>query len=550
MDVKLPDGTVIKGVPDGMTKSQLATKLQKAGRDVPKDWLQPSKSSPTMTKEDVLGSPTQQFLAGVGKSFVDIGRGAGQLVGLESREDVEKARQLDKPLMESGYGKAGAIAGDIAATVPAALIPGAATVPGAAAVGAVQGALQPVGKDESRLSNIAVGGAAGAVGSKLGEVAAKGAGKLFASSQAKAAAHESLMKGKDEATKAAIEAGYKVPPSQANPTLFNQVLEGISGKIKTAQKASEANQENTNRLIKQAMGIGKDEPITPESLDSIRKTAGQSYENIKRIGTPFKATPEYINNLEKIGSEWNAAAKEFPDLVKNEKIDTLINSLLQDEISPNAAVTVVKKLRYDATKNLKSFDDPEKAALGFAQRNAADAVENMIDQNLRISGQQDLLKSFREARKTIAKSYDVESALNEASGNVSAKKLGRLMDKGRPLTGELKMAARFAKAFPKAAQDTETVGGVPAFSALDYLAGMSGAGIAHSPMGALAVLGRPIARKAVLSKAVQERSVASPNYRPSLASRTAKAITDKRKYLATQTPTLAEALVRPDSEQQ
>lgn len=42
MDVELPDGTVIEGVPEGTTKSQLMAKLRASGYDV-------SKFAPTQT---------------------------------------------------------------------------------------------------------------------------------------------------------------------------------------------------------------------------------------------------------------------------------------------------------------------------------------------------------------------------------------------------------------------------------------------------------------------------------------------------------------------
>lgn len=47
MNVTLPDGTTIDGVPEGTTKQQLAQKLKANGRDIPADWLEtkPRKSS-------------------------------------------------------------------------------------------------------------------------------------------------------------------------------------------------------------------------------------------------------------------------------------------------------------------------------------------------------------------------------------------------------------------------------------------------------------------------------------------------------------------------
>lgn len=40
MDVRLPDGTLIQGVPDNMTRAELVTKLQGNGMAVPAEWLQ------------------------------------------------------------------------------------------------------------------------------------------------------------------------------------------------------------------------------------------------------------------------------------------------------------------------------------------------------------------------------------------------------------------------------------------------------------------------------------------------------------------------------
>ncbi len=66
-------------------------------------------------------SGTEKFLAGVGKSFVDLGRTArrlGNKVGLGDydAEAAKRDEEIDKPLMATGAGMAGNIAGDIALT--------------------------------------------------------------------------------------------------------------------------------------------------------------------------------------------------------------------------------------------------------------------------------------------------------------------------------------------------------------------------------------------------------------------------------------------------
>jgi hypothetical protein len=98
-----------------------------------------------------------KFRAGWGKAAVDIGRGAGQLVGAVSREDVAKSRVRDAPLMH-GAGRAGHFLGGIADVIPAAFIPGVNTVAGASVTGAGLGLLQPSTSAKETLTNTAVGG--------------------------------------------------------------------------------------------------------------------------------------------------------------------------------------------------------------------------------------------------------------------------------------------------------------------------------------------------------------------------------------------------------
>ncbi len=105
-----------------------------------------------------------RYLSGVGKMQTDIGQGIGQVVGLQSREDVGNKRALDAELMSTGAGKAGAITGAVATTLPAAFIPGANTVAGSAAIGAGLGFLQPSMSTGETIQNTGLGGAAGGLG--------------------------------------------------------------------------------------------------------------------------------------------------------------------------------------------------------------------------------------------------------------------------------------------------------------------------------------------------------------------------------------------------
>lgn len=107
-------------------------------------------------------SATERVLAGAGKAFADLGRGAGQMVGLVNRKDVAEARKLDAPLMDTTGGTVGNIAGNVALLAPTAMIPGANTITGGAAIGAATGLLQPSTSTKETLTNVGFGTVAGA----------------------------------------------------------------------------------------------------------------------------------------------------------------------------------------------------------------------------------------------------------------------------------------------------------------------------------------------------------------------------------------------------
>jgi len=106
-------------------------------------------------------SGVQKFVAGYGSAIPRLARGVGQRLGLVSQEEVDQANAYDAPLMNTGAGTAGNIAGNIAAALPTVAIPGAATIGGASTIGAVQGFVAPTSSGESVLKNTALGGIAG-----------------------------------------------------------------------------------------------------------------------------------------------------------------------------------------------------------------------------------------------------------------------------------------------------------------------------------------------------------------------------------------------------
>lgn len=555
MDVKLPDGTVIKDVPDGTSKADLVHKLQKNGMDVPKEWLSstpPKESLPETTAAGAFGrgalrsaAPTAAGIAAfpagaaagaalgamtgpaapiaapvlglAGGIAASMGAGAvmnkvqDQITSLvpESLKErlglgksIEKADKEQHPLASM----AGEIAPQAAFMRPGAISLGQAAL-GAGAGGGLEAGRQIASGEKLDISKMGIAAGAGAVLQKPTALGRKVGIPEVGRTEPTNLTPEQVLKNQN--VKSATDAGYVIPPTQAAPTKINKLLEGFSGKLQTAQKASEKNQEVTNNLAKKSIGIPEDIPITNSALSDVRKDAGKAYSKISKLGTDFQTDSKFKNAISDLDKDVRAAMKEFPALVGNKEIETLQKSLNKQTISPEASIELIKHLRSDATANLKNFQDPAKVALGRAQKKASDAIEDMIDQNLTKSKNRQLLTDYRAARQKIAKAYTIEEALNETTGNVSAKKIGSALDKGKPLSGELKQIGEFSRAFPKAAQNVEQIGSQPGFSPLDVATGLIAGGATGNPLAGAAVAARPAVRAVILSKPFQKYAVSN-----------------------------------------
>lgn len=309
----------------------------------------------------------------------------------------------------------------------------------------------------------------------------------------------------------AHKAGYVLPPGAASdtPSLASKVGSAISGKVKTYQAASAINQGTTNELAVKALGLPEGTPLNDQTFNQIRQTAGQAYMAVGSAIPEVKLDPQFSTDIQSLGSRTSQAAQHFPGIMRNAGIEDLVDNLKSvANFPPDAGLEAVRELRFQATGNLKAIGDPSKHALGLAQRQAANAVDDLIERNITASGQTDVVQNYRQARALIAKSYDVQTATNDATGDVSARGIARLAAKGRPLTGELKTIAKTADAFPKAMQNVSSLGGTEDWSVLDF-AGAAGSAMAGKPEGVLAFLSRGPVRKMLLSPAFQ-RAMMNP----------------------------------------
>lgn len=192
--ITAPDGgTYEVTAPDGASeKDVLAYAQQQFGK--PKDYKSMAKPEPVDPTEGMSGF--DRFAAGIGKAMSDTGLGLKQVAsyvvpGMDPAkvtQDVIEARQRDKPLMDTGAGFAGNLAGNVgialapggalkAAGTAAAAIPATArvaqalnaaggtllapqSIPAALAVGGGMGLVQPAENAGERVTNALLGAVA------------------------------------------------------------------------------------------------------------------------------------------------------------------------------------------------------------------------------------------------------------------------------------------------------------------------------------------------------------------------------------------------------
>lgn len=508
IEIELPDGTVLEAPddadPSAVAKNYLARQTK------------PSPVDPTAGM-----SAGEKFTAGIGQAFNTMGQGGRQLIGPARRflsgtagteearqeraalqSEIEESRKLDAPLLKTWPGFLGSATGYGTSALPFALVPGANTAVGATAIGGLLGAVQPTVGEESRTGNILLGGGLGVGGFGVGR--AMGAGVGAAKDKVlKLDYLKKVNKPRDETLAEGRSAGYTVPPSEVQPNAVANILERWAGKASVAQEASLRNQKITNNLVRESLGLPTDVPITPETLTPIKQAAWSVYDQTKRLGT-FTADKTFKNTLNEI--EKRGASKLTP----NEEIVNLAQRLKQDTLEAEDVVESIKTLRFEAKTNLSPFNqNPAARRLGKAQSSAADALEGLIERNISPNNLgKEFVENFRKARVTLGKVGTVERAMVESTGDVSAKKLAQEFAKGRPLTDELKTAAKFAQAFPRLNQ--MNVNPVPGGSPLDVMAGVGTSVATGQPAWLALALARPSARSAVLSGMFQR----PPNYQP------------------------------------
>ena len=333
--------------------------------------------------------------------------------------------------------------------------------------------------------------------------------------------------------------GLFLSPTQANPNLLNSILEGISGKIKTAQGASTKNEVFYDSIARRSVGLNEEAPLTRDTYKAVREKEGESYQNIKSLTDQWEPTTQWFKAIDNIGDATTRLIKKLKPLSDpSGEVDNLKAVLKNNTWNPEECIELSKFLRIKAADFFASSDGKSRA-IGRAYRSADKALAEMIGANLERTGKFELLKQWQDSREVIAITHALEKATNEA-GHVDMVKLAGQLKRGVPLTGELKSAAEFAGTFPQLSRTPQQIGSVLPIDALDGLVAIS-KGLISSGLGL-----RPLTRAVILSKPYQKTLGAVKNVKKSPTYPKGMDMTPKPVEMPKQSPRSRRIVVEPE----
>lgn len=515
MDVQLPDGTVISGVPDGMSKADLTAKLKANGYDVSK-----------LEAPSVMGAVKQQagniaagLVRGAGSigatllAPVDMAKDALNGKGLSLESNRQRRADMDSALGTMGADTSsiayagGKLAGEIAGTAGAG---GAAAnvigrlAPGAAAAAPnVLNAIRTAGMSGGNIGARTVGGTVtgglsafmvnpedAGTGALVGG-ALPGATKLagMAGQVIGAGARKMLPAAAPEVAALADRAaalGIDVPadrivnskPLNALAATLNYVP--FSGRAGTEQKMV----DGLNRALSRTFGQNS-ENVT-QALRSASADLGGQFDTVLQANT-VKLTPAFRASL---AEAENQATNEL-----GPEAASIIHKQIAQLQTKGAAGEIDGRAAYNIKKALDRIGGGNSDAAFYA-RDLKKRLMEALNESL---GPQEAA-SFATLRKQYGNMLALENlAQNGAEGGVSAARLANMKNIGNPDLQELAdIAAQFMRTreSPHGALQRLVIGGAATGAGgLPYLPAAAAAG-----RGANALLNSNTARNYVTGR--------------------------------------------------
>ena len=401
-DIRLPDGRIIKNVPEGTTKEQLTQKLINRGLlSGQEDFIQKDKSLlskiGTATVEGLAG-----FTEGLGRAAVGATQLGAELLGQEEfagkiGQQVAKEKELEKD--DPTARKVGRFIGGIAPALPVGA--GMGLIRGGIAGGAAAELIEPTekGTAKERVEQVALGaGLGGLTGGAL-----LGAGKTIKGTAG-------LVKRQFVATKPEDILAKGIRPEDAQPIL-DKLQEGKISVIPDVAGDEVRGLTRSIAKLPQAKDVVTD-ALDQRSFGAVKRVSEQLSKDISPVGAYFGN----IDDLAKARSE--VAAPLYENAFKqNTTLDINKNRELFNKIAPDIADAKNKfRLSSDISDNSivmldaakKSLDDKIGKAIRQGERQEASILQG-IKKEL-VSKLDQLNPDYKKARQVFSDFASIQNA--------------------------------------------------------------------------------------------------------------------------------------------
>lgn len=394
MDVRLPDGTIIQNVPEGITKSALMAKVQKVS--APEKPLTPAEEELGRTGATLRGMPLGTYadealggIAGVGTFLTGEGFSKGyddttsMLRDVQKRYDEAHPTESTLETVKGGVltGLAGSAAkgvGAVAAKAPGIISSLAKSVGIGAGVGATAGFGEGQGAAD-RQEKAAEGAGIGAILGPAGELIARpvvaGAARAVTGSQATARAASPALQDFIDAS---------IPPTTGTVTgkrsvaLAENMLARTPGGADVYQKAAanqvEAAKNEASRIAKAYGEVqtpeGAGETLVKGAQDAssrFRKRQNDLYDTaLKPIATQ-KVAPGSLTATQKIAQTFETSLSQAPESMSGTagKALSRVKGILDDVSKGGATIDTLRQIR---TNIGREIDDPVLAGVSGAEQ--------------------------------------------------------------------------------------------------------------------------------------------------------------------------------------
>ena len=311
--------------------------------------------------------------------------------------------------------------------------------------------------------------------------------------------------------------GLKVVPSDLDPSFTTTQLESIGGKAAVNQRTQLANQDAVTRMAKEELKVAADAELSPAALKAIRDQESQVYKQVDALAEKARKDLEKLQQARAAATNIADPAERAIEEAKFNKKYGKKEARLQEQSA--ASLEDLRKVRGEMQSMWDNYYasggknvDAQQGAIALKAK--AEALEDSIDATLRKIGKGDLADKIVPARQRIAQTYNVEEMLNPGNFNVDPDVALRMLKRGVPLSGNLRLLGEFKAAFPNSLREASKVSspdvslmGTFAQGALGGIVGFGTGNVPGAIAGAAAVpLARKGARELLLSPGMQRRA--------------------------------------------